>query len=29
VVEVGRRDVDTFVVVDVEGRRVAVVDVAD
>lgn len=28
-VEVGRRDVDTFVVVDVEGRRVAVVDVAD
>lgn len=28
-VEVGRRDVDTFVVVDVEGRRVTVVDVAD
>lgn len=28
-VEVGRRDVDTFIVVDVEGRRVAVVDVAD
>lgn len=28
-VEVGRRDVDTSVVVDVEGRRVAVVDVAD
>ena len=28
-VEVGRRDVDTFVVVDVDGRRVVVVDVAD